>query len=362
MPKRKAKKLKITSSTTNKHPFSTFITRPNPFTQTIFSIKELQHHPNIILISCKDGFFLFDTINNITTSKSGGYYNSLGDVIELSNGEILACNSNTLYLFQITSEHKLMEVKSAVISKYNISTLAIMENKDNNYVIFQQNNFYIINSKTFRQIKKEPHNTQSDLSDVVQIQKMNKSNYALISVKNGNKIIKCDLTTLNKNKVVYSQVNTPSYLHFIFVDNNDEQLLIYSTTLLILFSLQTYQTITNLQLSNAIHKLHITSNKLYCILSHSNGYISIYNLNTFTLLHNIKLSEIPIHCIHELPNDMIYINIDKNRFRLINYINTNTITTINIPFSKDYRKGILISTTNTKYITANSKQVLIILS
>lgn len=82
----------------------------------VSSIKELQHHPNIILISCKDGFS-FDTINNTTTSRSGGYYNSLGDVIELSNGEILACNSNTLYLFQISSEHKLMEVKSTVISK-----------------------------------------------------------------------------------------------------------------------------------------------------------------------------------------------------------------------------------------------------
>jgi hypothetical protein len=64
MPKRKAKKLKITSSTTNKHPFSTFIALPNPFIQMVSSIKELQHHPNIILISCKDGFFLFDTINN----------------------------------------------------------------------------------------------------------------------------------------------------------------------------------------------------------------------------------------------------------------------------------------------------------
>ena len=49
---------------------------------------------------------------------------------------------------------------------------------------------------------------------------MNKSNYALISIKNGNKIIKCDLTTLNTNEVVYSQANTLSYLHFIFVDNN----------------------------------------------------------------------------------------------------------------------------------------------
>jgi hypothetical protein len=89
-----------------------------------------------------------------------------------------------------------------------------MENKDNNYVIFQQNNFYIINSKTFRQITKEPHITQSDLSDIIQVQKMNKSNYALLSVKNGNKIIKCDLTTLNKNEVVYSQANTPSYFAF----------------------------------------------------------------------------------------------------------------------------------------------------
>lgn len=172
MPKCKAKNVKITSNTTNKHPFSTFITRPNPFTQTVSSIKELQHHPNIILISCKDSFFLFDSINNTTTSKSGGYYNSLGDVIELSNGEILACNSNTLYLFQITTEHKLMEVKSTVISKYNILTLAIMENKENNYVIFQQNNFYIINSKTFRQITKEPHITQSDLSDIIQVIKV----------------------------------------------------------------------------------------------------------------------------------------------------------------------------------------------
>ena len=361
MPKRKAKQIKITSNTSNSHPFSTFITRPNPFSQTISSIKELQHHPNIILISCKDGFCLFEIINNVTTSKSGGYYNSLGDVIELSNGEILACNNNTLYLFQITSEHKLMEVKSTVISKYNISTLAIMENKDNNYVIFQQNYFYIINSITFRQITKEPHNNQSDLSDVIQIQKMNKSNYALLSLKTGNRILKCDLTTLNKNEVVYSQTNTSSYFHFIFVDNNDEQLLIYSTTLLILLSLQTYQTITNLQLSNALHKIHITTNKLYCIVSHSNGFISIYNLNTFTLLHNIKVSEIPILCIHELPNDMIYINIDKNRFRLINYTNSTTINTINISFSKDYRKGMLISS-NDKYITANSKQILIILS
>ena len=33
-------------------------------------------------------------------------------------------------------------------------------------------------------------------------------------IKNGNKIIKCDLTTLNKNEVVYSQANTPSYFAF----------------------------------------------------------------------------------------------------------------------------------------------------
>ena len=254
-----------------------------------------------------------------------------------------------------------MEVKSTVVSTYNISTLVIMENKDNNYVIFQQNYFYIINSKTFRQIKKEPHNHQSDLSDIIQIQKMNRSDFALLSVKTGNRIVKCDLTTLNKNEVIYSQATSPSYFHFIFIDDNDEQLLIYSTTLLVLLSLQTYQTITNLQLSTAIHKLHITTNKLYCILSHSSGYISVYNITTFTLLHNVKVSEIPIHCIHELPNNMIYINRDKNRFRLINYVNSNIINTINIPFSKDYRKGILLSN-HCKYITANSKQLLIILS
>lgn len=315
---------------------------------TIISFILLKQH-NYLLIASQDEIMLtnpttFECITKIKFPTENIYH-----IIELSNGKIITTCDMRIYMLKLNKKNEL-EVECCMVMYGRQQSYGLFETKEKNIVDFRD--FYLIlYEPTKLEIVK---NVEDSYPGCLFLPKSN------IGVTF--RSTKLDLVDLKDLKVKKSiQTEGRSNCKGILLDiETEDRIVVYSPTKFYVCSTKDKKVLKDFNLANRMNCIKRLKYKDYIAISEKDGSITIFDLTegVYNKVNIFALSKTNTFFIHEVTEYRILFNIDKERFAFVDYVKGTIIYYKNVPYSKDYRRSILLP--DKRLVAGCSKRLLII--
>ena len=315
---------------------------------TIMSFILLKQH-NYLLIASQDEIMLtnpttFECITKIKFPTENIYH-----IIELSNGKIITACDKRLYMLKLNKNNEL-EVECCMTMYGRHQSFGLLETKEKNIADFRDN-YLILYEPTKLEIIKNVEDFDSGCLFLP------KSNIGVTFRFN-----KLDLVDLKNLKVKTSiQTEKRSNWKGIILDiETEDRIVVYSSTAFYVCSTKDKKILKDFKRVNGINCIKRLKYKDYVGTSEKDGSVTIFDLKegVYNKVNTFALSNINTFFLHEVTEYRIIYNIDKERFAFVDYVKGTIIYYKNVPYSKDYRRSILLP--DKRLVAACSKRLLVI--
>lgn len=144
------------------------------------------------------------------------------------------------------------------------------------------------------------------------------------------------------------------------MDEERKKILLYSDSSFSVYHIDIQTLDKTVIRTNKILFMQKLKYKNYIASSESDCSVHIFDLieGKYQLQKNFQVSKSSVFFIHEVLENRFIVNVDKERFALVDYLMGEIIYYKSVPFSKNYRKRILLP--DGRLLTGCSKKFLII--
>ena len=270
----------------------------------------LIHNKKYILAASEYKITIHDpnTYNQLSEKKITS--SSLTEIIELTNGNIVAISNTDYYFLKINDDNSIEKIKQ--ISYMNpLITSGLFQVNDEIIAIGRDKFIFFYDFIKYENfITLTPDNIVRSC-----IQLNDHDNMMLISDKC---VAFYNLLTYDQYK--YFEFPNNEIKKYIFLDKEDKEILFYSENFIGIYNVNEEKLIKEIKPKIIISCLIKLKDKNNIVIGGTEGTIFVYNLDSDQNIINYKLGNCCIYGIFELSNDRILFNCTNNKIVLANYI------------------------------------------
>ena len=256
----------------------------------------------------------------------------LTEIIELTNGTIVAISDTDYYFFKIDKDN-IIEKINHISYMFPQITSGLFQVNDETIAIGREKLVYFYDF-----IKYENIITLTPINFIKSCVQLNDhDNMMLISDQC---VSFYNLLTYDQYK--YFEFPNNEIKKYIFLDNEDKEILFYSENFIGIYNINEEKLIKEIKLKNIISCIIKLKDKNYIVIGGTDGSVFVYNLDSLQNIINYKMGNCCIYGIFELSNDRILFNCSNNKIVLANYIQGIIYYKKKSKKITEFKKGILM--------------------
>ncbi len=256
----------------------------------------------------------------------------LTEIIELTNGMIVAITNSDYYFLKIDNNNSIEKINHISYINPQI-TSGLFQLNDEIIVIGRDKLIFFYDFNKYENIiTLTPDNIVLSC-----IQLNDPDNMMLISY---NCVSFYHLLTYDQYK--YFEFPNNEIKKCIFLDKEDKEILFYSENFIGIYNINEEKLIKEIKTKITISCLIKLKDKNYIVIGGIDGSVFVYNLDSEQNIINYKMGNCCIYGIFELSNDRILFNCTNNKIVLANYIQGIIYYKKKSKKINEFKKGILM--------------------